>query len=164
MEKITYKSIGVIHTPHKEPSGIPIQAKAAETIEGTVEVFAEYAEGLKDLSGFSHIVLIYHFHRSRKAALHQKPFLDDEERGVFAIRSPSRPNPVGLSVVRLVGVENNILTVKGLDILDGTPLIDIKPYVPEFDVFEVDRIGWLERHIEKLREMRDDGRFAVDDK
>ena len=162
MDEIKYNPIGVIRTPHKEPSGIPIQAKAAEAIEGTVEIFTEYAEGLKDLSGFSHIVLIYHFHRSRKAALHQKPFLDDEERGVFEIRSPSRPNPIGLSVVRLFGIENNIITVRGLDILDGTPLIDIKPYVPEFDVFEVDRIGWLERHIERLRETRDDGRFADD--
>lgn len=162
MDKITYKPIGVIRTPYKEPSGIPIQAKVAGKTEGTIDIFPEYVEGLKDLSGFSHIVLIYHFHRSRKAVLHQKPFLDDEERGVFAIRSPSRPNPVGLSVVRLVGIENNILTVKGLDILDGTPLIDIKPYVPEFDAFEVDRIGWLERHIEKLSEMKDDGRFADD--
>ena len=141
---ITYKPIGVIRTPYKEPSGIPIQAKVAEKTESTIDIFPEYVEGLKDLSGFSHIMLIYHFHRSRKAVLHQKPFLDDKERGVFAIRSPSRPNPVGLSVVRLVGIENNILTVKGLDILDGTPLIDIKPYVPAFDVYDIKRCGWLD--------------------
>ena len=145
MNDIKYKTIGLIHSPFKEPKGTPIQPAGAKGINGTVEVFPEYAEGLKDVEGFSHIILIYHFHLSRGAPLKVKPYMDNEAHGVFATRSPSRPNPIGISIVRLVRVENNILRIQDVDIVDGTPLLDIKPYVPEFDIREAERTGWLEK-------------------
>jgi tRNA-Thr(GGU) m(6)t(6)A37 methyltransferase TsaA len=159
MKKITYKPIGVIHSPFKEPKGTPIQPEGAKGIDGTVEVFAEYAEGLKDVEGFSHIILIYHFHLSKGASLTAKPFMDSEARGVFAMRGPSRPNPIGISTVRLVRIEESILHIQDVDIVDGTPLLDIKPYVPSFDVREVDNIGWLEENVHKVETSKDDGRF-----
>ena len=133
MNEIRYKPIGIIHSPFKEPKGTPIQPSAAKGAEGTVEVFPEYAEGLKDVAGFSHIILVYHFHLSGRASLRVKPFMDDVERGLFAVRAPSRPNPIGLSVVRLVRVDENLIHVLDVDMVEGTPLLDIKPYVPEFD-------------------------------
>ncbi len=160
MQEIKYKPIGIIHSPFKEASGTPIQAAIAKDTEGIVEVFPEYAEGLKDVEGFSHIILIFHFHLSNAATLRAKPYMDNEERGIFAIRGPRRPNPIGISTVRLVRIEENMLYIKNLDILDGTPLLDIKPYVPEFDVHEVSKIGWLEKNIYKLPTSKDDGRFT----
>ncbi|NJE25558.1 tRNA (N6-threonylcarbamoyladenosine(37)-N6)-methyltransferase TrmO [Thermococcus sp. MV5] len=157
---ICYKPIGIIHTPFKDPRGVPIQPSAARGIEGEVEVFPEYVKGLKDLEGFSHIILIYHFHLAKPNSLLVRPYMDAEYHGVFATRAPSRPNPIGLSIVRLVRVEGNVLHIKDVDIVDGTPLLDIKPYVPDFDVREVERIGWLENNIHKLPKARDDGRFA----
>lgn len=158
--EIKYKPIGIIHTPFKEPKGTPIQPTAAKGVKGRVEVFPEYAEGLEDLEGFSHIILIYHFHLVKRALLKVKPFMDDRVHGVFATRSPSRPNPIGISVVRLIGIKANVLYVSDVDIVDGTPLLDIKPYVPEFDVREVKRIGWLKGNVHKLPKSRDDGRFV----
>jgi len=160
MKKITYKTIGIIHSPFKEAKGTPIQPEGARSIEGTVEVFPEYAQGLKDVEGFSHIILIYHFHLSKGASLTAKPFMDSEPRGVFAMRGPSRPNPIGVSVVRLVRIENSILYIQDVDIVDGTPLLDIKPYVPRFDVREADSIGWLEKNVHKVKTSKDDGRFV----
>ena len=160
MDEIKYKPIGVIHSPFKEPKGTPIQPAAATGTRGTVEVFPEYAKGLKDIDGFSHIILIYHFHLSRGASLEAKPFMDNETRGVFATRSPSRPNPIGVSVVRLIKIEGRILHIQDIDIVDGTPLLDIKPYVPEFDIREAEKIGWLEKNIDKLSTSKDDGRFT----
>ena len=162
MQEIKYEAIGIIHSPFKEAKGTPIQAAIAKDTEGIVEVFPEYAESLKDVEGFSHIILIFHFHLSRGASLTAKPYMDDRERGVFAIRGPRRPNPIGISTVRLVRIEGNMLYIKGLDILDGTPLLDIKPYVPEFDVHEVSKIGWLEKNIHKLSTSKDDGRFEAE--
>lgn len=159
MAEIKYKPIGVVHSPFKEPNGTPIQAAGANNVDGTVELFSEYAGGLKDLEGFSHIILIYHFHLSRVAPLMVRPYLDSEMHGVFAIRGPGRPNPIGMSVVRLVRIEENILFIRDLDIVDGTPLLDIKPYVPEFDVRKVEKIGWLEKNIHKLSETKADERF-----
>jgi tRNA-Thr(GGU) m(6)t(6)A37 methyltransferase TsaA len=159
MSEIRYKPIGIIHSPFKEPKGTPIQTAGAEGIDGSVEVFPKYVEGLKDLKGFSHIILVYHFHLSKKPSLKVKPFMDEEVHGVFAIRGPSRPNPIGISIVRLVGIEKNILHIQDIDIVDGTPLLDIKPYVPEFDVREAERIGWLEKNVDKLATSKDDGRF-----
>jgi len=162
MDEIRYKPIGIIHSPFKEPKGTPIQPTAAKGVDGAVEVFPEYVEGLKDLDGFSHIILIYHFHLSRKFSLKVKPFMDDQIRGVFSTRAPSRPNPIGISVVRLIKIEKNVLHIRDVDIIDGTPLLDIKPYVPEFDVRVVDKIGWLERNVNKLPISKDDGRFQND--
>ncbi len=160
MNEIKYKPIGVIHSPFKEPKGTPIQPAGAEDVRGTVEVFPEYAKGLKDIDGFSHLILIYHFHLARGTTLEAKPFMDDETRGIFAIRGPSRPNPIGLSVVRLIKVEGRFLYIQDVDMVDGTPLLDIKPYVPEFDTREANKIGWLEKGVHKLPTQKDDGRFT----
>ncbi|ADC65455.1 protein of unknown function UPF0066 [Ferroglobus placidus DSM 10642] len=160
MNEIKYKPIGIIYSPFKEPKGTPIQPTAAKGVKGKVVVFPEYAEGLKDLEGFSHIILIYHFHLVRKSSLKVKPFMDDKVRGVFATRAPSRPNPIGISVVRLTKIEENVLYIQDVDIVDGTLLLDIKPYVPEFDVREADRIGWLKENLHKLTTSKDDGRFV----
>jgi len=160
MNKIIYKPIGVIHSPFKEPKGTPIQSSSAIGIKGDVEIFPEYVDGLQDIDGFSHIILIYHFHLSKKSSLKAKPFMDDKTHGIFAIRGVSRPNPIGISIVRLIKIKNNILQVEDLDIVDGTPLLDIKPYVPDFDKAKVTRIGWLQGNINKLSKTTDDGRFA----
>lgn len=159
MTEIKYNPIGVIHSPFKTQKGTPIQPGGAQGINGTVDVFPQYLEGLKDLQGFSHIILIYHFHLSGEAHLTVKPYMDTESHGVFAMRGPSRPNSIGISVVRLVEVEGQTLHIQDVDIVDGTPLLDIKPYVPEFDIRDVERIGWLEKNVHKLPESKDDGRF-----
>ena len=160
VNEIKYKPIGVIHSPFKEPKGTPIQPAGAKGTNGTVEVFSEYAEGLKDIEGFSHIILLYHFHLSKGSTLIVRPFMDNEAHGVFAMRGPSRPNPIGVSVVCLVRVEGNMLHIQDVDIVDGTPLLDIKPYIPEFDIREVERIGWLEKNVNELLTSKDDGRFT----
>jgi len=160
MNEIRYKPIGIIHSPFKEPKGTPIQTTSAKGIKGTVEIFPEYVKGLQDIEGFSHIILLYHFHLSKTVSLISKPFMDDTPHGIFAIRGPSRPNPIGISIVRLIKVNKNVLHIQDLDIVDGTPLLDIKPYVPEFDKAEAIRIGWLEGNINKLSKTTDDGRFS----
>jgi tRNA-Thr(GGU) m(6)t(6)A37 methyltransferase TsaA len=160
MKEIKYKPIGVIHSPFREPKGTPIQPAGAEGINGTVEIFPEYTEGLKDIEGFSHIILLYHFHLSKGPELIVKPYMDNAAHGVFAMRGPSRPNPIGISVVRLASVEGNVLHIQDVDIVDGTPLLDIKPYVPKFDIRQVKRIGWLESKVYKLSQSKDDGRFT----
>jgi tRNA-Thr(GGU) m(6)t(6)A37 methyltransferase TsaA len=157
--KIEFEPIGVIHTPYTEPEGMPIQPLGGEGVQGTVEIFEQYRDGLKDLDGFSHIMLLFHFHRSRGYKLHVLPFMGTEERGVFATRAPKRPNPIGLSVVQLDRVENGILYISNLDILDGTPLLDIKPYVPEFDSHTHVRTGWLDQLGKDARKRRSDDRF-----
>ena len=160
IDEIRYKPIGVIHSPFKDPKGTPIQPAGAEGVKGRVEVFPEYADGLKDIEGFSHIILIYHFHLSKGRLLIAKPYMDNEARGVFAMRGPSRPNPIGISTVRLFGIEGNTLHIQDVDIVDGTPLLDIKPYVPEFDTRQAERIGWLENNVHKLTMSKDNGRFT----
>ena len=137
------RPIGIIHSPFKRKQATPIQPSRSHE-RGTVEVYPEYVEGLQDLEGFSHIYLLYVFHRSSGYALRLKPFLDTTERGLFSTRYPARPNPIGLSVVRLQGLRGNLLVVEGIDVLDGTPLLDIKPYVPEFDERADTRTGWFE--------------------
>ncbi len=159
MNEIKYIQIGIINSPFKEPKGTPIQPIATQGIDGTVEVFQEYTEGLKDIDGFSHIILVYHFHLSKESSLKVIPFMDDQTHGVFSTRAPNRPNPIGISVVRLVNIEGNILQVKDLDIVNGTPLLDIKPYVPEFDIRDVKKKGWLKNNVNKLSTSKDDGRF-----
>ncbi len=134
--------IGIIHSPHQRAAGTPIQAALATGVQGTVEVFAEYAMGLRDLDGFERIWLVYWFDRAKPPQLVVTPYLDTTPRGLFATRAPSRPNPIGLSPVRLLGISGNVLTVEGVDILDNTPLLDIKPYLPTFDAFQAMRIGW----------------------
>lgn len=151
--------IGIIKSPFKTLEGMPIQPAGASDVTGTVLVNEEYAGGLKDLDGFSHIILLYCFHQSTGFDLAVKPFLDDVHRGLFSTRAPRRPNPIGLSVVELLGIDSNCLTIKGVDVLDKTPLIDIKPYVPEFDTHENIRAGWLEKAQHKAGSMKSDNRF-----
>jgi tRNA-Thr(GGU) m(6)t(6)A37 methyltransferase TsaA len=147
MEKeIKIKPIGIIHTPYKEPKGIPIQGKFEKGIIGQIEIFPEYQQGLKDIEGFSHIILIYYFNRSKDEKLTGRPYLEDELHGIFAIRSPNRPNHIGFSIVKLEKVKDNIITFSEVDILDGTPLLDIKPYVLHFDSRKNVKNGWLEKH------------------
>jgi tRNA-Thr(GGU) m(6)t(6)A37 methyltransferase TsaA len=141
-QTISYRPIGVVHSPHTEPQQTPVQPVFAQGIDGTVEVFDEFAEGLDDLDAFSHIYLVFHMHRSPGVQLKVTPYLDDEPRGVFATRGPWRPNPVGFSVVRLLGREGNTLRVRDVDILDGSPLLDIKPYVARFDTRADVSSGW----------------------
>jgi tRNA-Thr(GGU) m(6)t(6)A37 methyltransferase TsaA len=142
---INLKAMGVVHSPNKQEAGTPIQPRWAEAIEGRVEVFPEYAAGLKDLDGFERIWLICWLDRAAPAPLIVTPYLDTVPRGIFATRAPSRPNSIGLSAVRLLKVEGRILHVAGLDMLDQTPLLDLKPYAPQFDCYAVERIGWLGR-------------------
>lgn len=160
MEKLNYKPIGVIHSPFKEARGTPIQPTGAEGIEGTVEIFPEYCAGLKDIDGFSHLILLYHFHLTDGYSLEVRPYLDKRIHGVFSTRIPGRPNPIGLSVVRLIKVENCTLHIQDVDIVDGTPLLDIKPYVPEFDLREIDQIGWLSGKAGGARHTKSNGRFV----
>jgi tRNA (adenine37-N6)-methyltransferase len=137
------RPIGVIHSPFTDKQNTPIQAARSQAV-GRVEVFPEFAAGLQDLEGFSHIFLLYVFHRSQEYTLQVQPFLDNQLHGLFSTRYPSRPNPIGLSVVRLLSRQDHILEIQGIDVLDGTPLLDIKPYIPEFDVRENTRNGWYD--------------------
>lgn len=157
-ETLAVRPIGVIHTPHKEARGTPIQPKFAEGIEGTVEVDSQYVEGLADLDGFERIWLVYWFDRSPGMRLRVKPFMDDAERGLFATRAPCRPNPIGFSCVRLLKIDGNVLHVADVDMLDGTPLLDIKPYIARFDTWDVDRSGWQDGV--EARATRADRRFG----
>ena len=134
--------IGVIHTPHKQAEGTPIQPRWAEGIEGYAEIDPRLVPGLRDLEGIERIWLIYWFDRAKQASLEVVPFMDTRSHGVFATRAPSRPNPIGISAVRLLGIAGNCLRLADLDMLDGTPLLDIKPYLPSCDVFEVNGLGW----------------------
>jgi len=160
MSAIVYKPIGVIHSPFKVPQDVPIQSAAAEGVTGHIELSTEYVEGLRDVEGFSHLILIYHCHMAQEYSLLVRPFLDKQLHGIFSTRAPSRPNPIGLSIVRLNKIENNLLHIQNVDIIDGTPLLDIKPFVPEFDQRTAAKIGWLTGNIDKMHKRRDDGRFA----
>jgi tRNA-Thr(GGU) m(6)t(6)A37 methyltransferase TsaA len=160
MKEVIYKPIGVVHSPFKLPQNVPIQSAAAKGVVGSVEVLQEYVEGLKDVEGFSHLILVYHFHLAQPYSLLVTPFMDKKLHGLFATRAPSRPNPIGVSIVRLTKVEQNLLHIQDVDIVDGTPLLDIKPFVPEFDQRKAERIGWLEKKVDKLHSSKDDGRFA----
>lgn len=144
--KITIKPIGIIHTPYKTTEGMPIQGAFEEKVTGEIEVFQEYKEGLKDVEGFSHLILVYYFNRAKGEKLIGKPFLEDEVHGIFAIRGPMRPNHIGISIVKVRKIENNVITFSEVDVLDETPLLDIKPYVAYFDSRKNTKNGWLEKH------------------
>jgi len=156
---VEFKPIGTIYTPYYEKEGMPIQSKAGKGVKGKIIIQDEFVPGLKDLDGFSHLILIYHFHRSEGFNLLTKPFLDDIEHGVFATRAPKRPNAIGFSVVKLSGIIGNQLNIENVDILNETPLLDIKPYIPEFDIFEAEKTGWLEKNKDKLGIIKSDSRF-----
>jgi len=141
-EEIVFQSIGIIHSPHQKISDIPIQPVFVNDIKGTVVIDPEFAEGLMDLNEFSHIYLFYFFHQSQKTCLHVKPYLSEQEHGIFATRAPHRPNKLGMSLVRLTKIAGNILHIKDIDVLDGTPLLDIKPYIKRFDSRDNVQSGW----------------------
>ena len=157
-DKMTLKPIGLIHSPFTEQKGTPVQSSLADGAEGWAEIFPEYEDGLKDLEGFERIWLIYWFDRAGPTRLQVIPYLDREPHGVFSVRAPSRPNRIGISSVRLLRREDRRLYLADMDILDGTPLLDIKPYVPKFDVFEVQKTGWLDKSLPK--QANADSRFS----
>lgn len=158
-QMIGYTPIGIIRSPFKKPKGTPIQPLYGKGIQGKIEINSEFIEGLKDLNDFSHIILIYHMHLSKGYSLEVIPFLDNSPHGLFATRAPRRPNPIGLSTVKLIKIEKNILYVENLDIVDGTPLLDIKPCVPEFDLVEEIGTGWLSTQKCRAQEGESDDRF-----
>jgi tRNA-Thr(GGU) m(6)t(6)A37 methyltransferase TsaA len=157
---VSFRPIGMIHSEHQAAEKTPIQPAYAKGCKGRAEIFPEFEKGLQDVEGFSHVYLIYHFHHSKSVKLTVKPFLQDVERGVFATRAPCRPNAIGLSVVELVRRDGNVLYLDGLDILDGTPLLDIKPYTAKFDCITTTRNGWQDEVDEKTARQR--GRRGYD--
>jgi tRNA-Thr(GGU) m(6)t(6)A37 methyltransferase TsaA len=159
MDNVIYHPIGIIHSPYKEIEGMPIQPCAATGVGGSVEIEHEYVHGLKDIDEFSHIILLYHFHISKGYSLEIIPFLDDHPKGVFATRAPKRPNPIGLSIVKLIKVEDNILHIEDVDILDNTPLLDIKPYISDFDALDKTESGWYSKAKYTVRNRKSDLRF-----
>lgn len=148
-EELRFRPIGILHSGHTDAGRTPIQPCYADDCVGTVEVFPEYAAGLKDIEGYSHIYLIYGFHLAPAASLLVRPFLQDTERGLFSTRAPCRPNPIGMSIVRLEGREGALLRFRGADMLDGTPLLDIKPYAARFDCIKNTRNGWQDEVSDK---------------
>lgn len=159
-KSIEIEAIGIIRTSHKEISGMPIQPNAAEGYSGCIELNPNLVEGLTDLEGFSHLTLLYHFHNINGYELMVKPFMDNQKHGIFATRSPKRPNAIGISTVKLVKVEGNRIYIDNVDMLDGTPLIDIKPFFEGFDNRTNTRKGWLEKRIDtSITKLRSDERF-----
>jgi len=160
MEQIIINPIGIIHTPFHEVENMPIQPIAAEGVKGYIELLPEYVPGLKDIEGFSHITLLYHFHKINGYNLEVVPFMDTAIRGIFATKAPKRPNAIGLSTVKLIKVEGNIIHIEQIDVLDQTPLIDIKPFYPRYDNRDNVSIGWLEKNKDlPLEKLRADNRF-----
>ena len=159
MKSITYTPIGVIYSPHLDIANMPIQPSNSKGIMGYIEINPEYAGALRDLDGFSHIILIYHFHMVNSFKLTVIPFLDDKSHGLFATRAPKRPNPIGLSVVKLLSINETRLDIENVDIINLTPLLDIKPFVPKFDNPENPKIGWLTDKIDKMNNVYSDSRF-----
>ncbi|MBI9067800.1 MAG: tRNA (N6-threonylcarbamoyladenosine(37)-N6)-methyltransferase TrmO [Salinivirgaceae bacterium] len=155
---INFSPIGVIHSKYNKIEGTPIQPNS-ENNTTEIEIFKTYEDGLLDLDGFSHIILIYYFNRIQKTTLRVVPFMDTVEHGVFATRAPSRPNRIGLSILKIIKIENNIITVENGDIVNQTPVLDIKPYVPAFDSITTNQIGWLNDNVQMHKIVKDDGRF-----
>jgi tRNA-Thr(GGU) m(6)t(6)A37 methyltransferase TsaA len=159
LETISFRPIGIIRSPFQDPNNMPIQAVGASGIPGSIDLFTEFEDGLMDLDGFSHLFLLYHFHLTRESRLRVTPFLDSIPRGVFSTRSPNHPNPIGLSIVRLKEIKGSRITIEDVDVVDGTPLLDIKPYVPDFDHRDGAAIGWMAGAAHHARTKRSDNRF-----
>lgn len=150
-DKMKMRPIGVIHTPYKSTKEVPYQGYKSDAM-CEIEIFDEYARGLKDVEGFSHLIILYWMHKSTNYSLLIKTPWDDKLHGLFTTRSQNRPNPIGLSIVRLIKRDGNILKIKGIDAIEETPVIDIKPYIPEFDEEKNIKIGWLENKIRDKNE------------
>jgi tRNA (adenine37-N6)-methyltransferase len=159
--KIQFNPIGIIHTPFESKEGMPIQPAGAAGIKGKIVLNHDLVDGLLDLDGFSHIYLIYYFHQSAGFELQVTPFLDDNEHGIFATRAPRRPNQIGISVVKLLSVTGNTIEIENVDVLNGTPLLDIKPYIPVFDSTENAKCGWMEKTLEAVQKFKSDNRFEI---
>jgi tRNA (adenine37-N6)-methyltransferase len=161
MEDISYKAIGLIRTPFLKVSEIPVQPNGAVGVYGVIELNAELVPGLTDLEGFSHLILLYHLHLVKESKLSIIPFMDDKSHGIFATRAPTRPNPIGISTVKLQKIEGNLLYVEGVDMVDNIPLIDIKPFFPKYDNQQKVKYGWLEekRNLD-ISKIKSDNRFA----
>ena len=159
VNQIIYKPIGIIYSPFKSIEGVPIQPAGADGIKGKIKVYKKYLNGLMNLEGFSHIILLYHFHLSRGYSLKVIPFLKNQEKGVFATRAPKRPNQIGISVVKINKIEGNIINISNIDIINGTPLIDIKPYASFFDNVKNEKNGWLSQKINDVNKIKSDKRF-----
>jgi len=160
MNGIAYRPIGIIRSPWTQPAGAPLQPASARGVDGALELEPQYADGVRDLAGFSHLIVLWHMHLVEGSALRVVPFLDDTERGIFATRSPKRPNPIGLSVLRIRAVVGCRVDVTDVDAVDGSPIIDIKPYVPAFDAPLAERIGWFAGRLDEIDGARADDRFA----
>jgi tRNA-Thr(GGU) m(6)t(6)A37 methyltransferase TsaA len=162
LQKIEYKPIGIIHTAHKKPSGMPIQPHGAKRAKGTIELDKELMPGLIDIEGFSHLILVYHFHKVKGHKLYVEPFMDNKPHGIFATRAPVRPNPIGISIVKLKGISENQIYFEGADMLDETPLLDIKPFFAQFDNRPDAVSGWLdEKEDLNVLDFKSDGRFST---
>jgi tRNA-Thr(GGU) m(6)t(6)A37 methyltransferase TsaA len=156
-----YRPIGIIHTPFDSLEGMPIQPSGAGKVRGKIELFPEYIDGLQDMDGFSHIILLYHFHLSNGFSLKVVPFLDSRQRGLFSTRAPKRPNPIGFSVVKLISLYGSVINIENVDMADQTPLLDIKPYVPDFDCYRDAKTGWLETVSKTAKHKKSDRRFKT---
>lgn len=156
---MTLEPIGTIHTPYTDLEQMPIQPKGAADTIGTLVIHEAYEEGLQDLDGFSHVYILYHFHKATRSELLVTPFMDIEVRGVFSTRSPLRPSHIGMSVTQIISVKDNIVTLKGIDVLDGTPLLDIKPYIPQFDAVSNVKTGWMNKNETEVANTTSDNRF-----
>ena len=159
---LTYRSISIVRSPFSQPAGMPIQPSRAHAVEGSLELEPEYWSGLQDLDGFSHLLLVAHLHRTGPAQMQVVPFLDTRAHGIFATRAPARPNPIAVSVLRILRVEPGRVQVAELDLLDGTPILDIKPYVPEFDARADASSGWYADAARKGECVVADDRFSAD--
>jgi len=157
---INYSPIGYFHSPFEDVKGMPIQPVGGKAVAGEIEILPEFQDGLRDLEGFSHIIVLSHLHRISGYDLIVKPFLDINDHGIFATRSPKRPNPIGFSVMKLVGVTASSVQVSGVDVVNNTPVLDIKPYVADFDVWDADRFGWFEGKSRNADHHLSDDRFV----
>jgi tRNA-Thr(GGU) m(6)t(6)A37 methyltransferase TsaA len=160
MDPIIYTPIGVIHSPFTSTVGMPVQSVAAGGIAGTIELDPQFLDGLADLEEFSHLILLTHLHQMSGYALRVVPYMDERSHGIFATRSPRRPNPIGLSIVRLNAIIGSTLHIEEVDVVDGTPLLDLKPFVPTIDNRQTDRIGWFADRLDRMPSTRSDERFT----
>ncbi len=158
---VKYTPIGFFHSPFNNVENMPIQPVGGMGIEGSIEILPMFRDGLRDLKDFSHIIVLSHLHRIQGYDLVVKPFLDNKHHGIFATRSPKRPNPIGLSVMEIKGVTDSSILLEGIDVIDGTPVIDVKPYVADFDIWEADRFGWFEGKSQNANSHLSDNRFVA---